>query len=80
MNLTDRQQKVLAFIRDYVDVWQIAPSVQEIARWVGVCRATVDQDIARLVAAGRLRREPGCPRSLWVVTRQQASPPARIAV
>ncbi len=74
MKLTDRQQEVLDFIRDFIEVNEYAPSFQEIARWIGVSRAIIEREISRLEAAGRLRRQPGWARTLWVVPLQQPLP------
>ncbi len=73
--LTDRQAKIVAYIRDYADVHRIQPTIREIAAWVGVAPPNAWKHVKRLEALGVLSRTPGSARSIRV-TDVTLSPPS----
>jgi repressor LexA len=64
MNLTPRQKQIVDFIRDYVAEHEYAPTMQEIADYLGVSRPTVFEHIEALEAKGALTREATRSRTI----------------
>lgn len=65
--LTDRQQQVLAFIKETVTTRGYPPSVREICEAVGLnSPSTVHSHLNALVEAGAIRKDPSKPRALVV--------------
>lgn len=71
MNLTNRQQQILAWIREYTQAHGYAPTVREIGDAHGI-RSTnaVADHLKRLRRKGAIVWRPGCPRTLRVVEVQ----------
>lgn len=64
-DLTERQQRIIDFIRDYVRGHGYPPSVREIGQAVDLrSSSTVHGHLSRLEARGFLRRDPDKPRAL----------------
>jgi repressor LexA len=73
--LTERQRKIVDFIRDWVHEHGFSPSMREIGRAVGLTStSSVEHQLCVLVDKGYLRREAGCPRTVEV--RRPGQPPA----
>lgn len=68
MELTDRQQQVLEYIRSAVAARGYPPSVREIGEAVGLnSPSTVHSHLNSLVQAGAIKRDPTKPRAIMVV-------------
>ena len=68
MELTERQQQVLDYIRQMVEGRGYPPSVREIGEAVGLSSpSTVHSHLNSLVAAGAIKRDPSKPRAIMVV-------------
>lgn len=66
--LSDRQQQVLAYIRQTVADRGYPPSVREIGEAIGLSSpSTVHSHLSSLVKAGYLRRDPSKPRAIEVL-------------
>jgi repressor LexA len=66
-DLTDRQRRILEFIRDWVERYGYPPSVREIAEAVGlVSPSSVAYQLKELEKKGYLRRDPNRPRAVDV--------------
>jgi repressor LexA len=66
-DLTDRQRRILEFIRDWVERHGYPPSVREIAEAVGlVSPSSVAYQLKELEKKGYLRRDPNRPRAVDV--------------
>ncbi|RIK14616.1 MAG: repressor LexA [Acidobacteria bacterium] len=66
--LTNRQQRVLAVIRDSVDARGYPPSLREIGEAVGLTSpSSVAHQLKMLERKGFLRRDPNRPRAIEVV-------------
>lgn len=66
--LTNRQQRVLAVIRDSVDARGYPPSLREIGEAVGLTSpSSVAHQLKMLERKGYLRRDPNRPRAIEVV-------------
>ena len=87
MELSPRQREILEFVNSHVDEHGYPPTVREIGQAVGLTSpSTVHAHLARLEAAGLIRRDPTKPRALEVIeggrSRERmapavAAPPAR---
>jgi repressor LexA len=64
---TPRQAQVLDYIRRYRLDHEMAPSVREIASFLGVAVNAAQCHLNALEAAGAIRRVPGIPRSIRVI-------------
>ena len=72
--LSERQQQVLDFIRETVNVRGYPPSVREIGEAVGLSSpSTVHSHLNSLVEAGAIRKDPSKPRAI-VVTDNAPAP------
>lgn len=66
--LTERQQQVLDYIKETVEVRGYPPSVREIGEAVGLSSpSTVHSHLNSLVEAGAIRKDPSKPRAIMVV-------------
>jgi repressor LexA len=80
-DLSDRQRAILDFISRHCDRNGYPPTVREIGLAVGLASpSTVHAHLAKLEAAGRIRRDPTKPRAMLVSDRRPpAADPARRA-
>lgn len=63
-SLNDRQQAILAFIREHIASKGYAPSVRDIHA-LGLCAwHTLNRDLVRLAEAGAIQRDPGLARAI----------------
>jgi len=68
VELSERQQEILEFVNQHVDANGYPPTVREIGQAVGLTSpSTVHAHLARLEAAGLIRRDPTKPRALEVI-------------
>lgn len=69
MDLTERQQQVLEFIKSAVAERGYPPSVREIGEAVGLnSPSTVHSHLNSLVEAGAIKRDPSKPRAIMVTS------------
>lgn len=80
-DLSDRQRAILDFISRHCDRNGYPPTVREIGLAVGLASpSTVHAHLAKLEAAGHIRRDPTKPRAMLVSDRRSpAADPARRA-
>lgn len=79
MRLSGRQAEALAFVRDYIAERGYAPTLAEIARWLGVSKQMAHRHVQKLEDKGAIAREVASPRTIRVVAKGQpfaASPQA----
>ncbi|MFC4387539.1 transcriptional repressor LexA [Gracilibacillus marinus] len=70
-NLSKRQEEILAYIKEQVDLKGYPPSVREIGQAVGLASSsTVHGHLARLEKKGYIRRDPTKPRAIEVLTQE----------
>lgn len=75
--LKEREQKILDFMKQEIKTKGYPPTVREICAALGIkSTSTAHKDIATLVAAGYLRKDPSKPRALMVVESETDSAPA----
>ena len=68
MDLTSRQQEILAFVNTHVDEHGYPPTVREIGQAVGLTSpSTVHAHLEKLEKAGLIRRDATKPRALEVI-------------
>src|SRR4051812_46904342 len=68
VELSSRQHEILEFVNRHVDANGYPPTVREIGQAVGLTSpSTVHAHLARLEAAGLIRRDPTKPRALEVI-------------
>ncbi|MDR2672634.1 MAG: transcriptional repressor LexA [Coriobacteriales bacterium] len=71
-NLTERQQQVLTFIKDYSRAMGYPPSVREIGKEVGLkSSSTVHSHLNSLEMKGYIRREESAARAIVVLDRSR---------
>lgn len=80
MNRTEREQKILSFMKNEIKTKGYPPTVREICTALGIkSTSTVHKDIASLVDQGFLKKDPSKPRALMVVdTEEHASSAADV--
>ena len=66
-DLTQRQEDVVRFVRDYIAEKHYSPSVRDVAKWFGISPQAVTCHIKAIVAKGGLAHTPGIARSLRVI-------------
>lgn len=67
-NLSKRQEAILSFIKDQVELKGYPPSVREIGEAVGLASSsTVHGHLARLEKKGYIRRDPTKPRAIEIL-------------
>ena len=72
-DLTDRQTEILTFISKHCSVHGYPPTVREIGLAVGLTSpSTVHAHLAKLEAAGHIRRDPTKPRAMLLSDRRDA--------
>jgi repressor LexA len=81
VDLTERQREILEFVNAHVDRHGYPPTVREIGQAVGLTSpSTVHAHLAKLEAAGEIRRDATKPRALEVIEggkgRGRAAAPA----
>lgn len=72
-DLTERQSAIMSFIARHCRETGYPPTVREIGMAVGLASpSTVHAHLAKLEAAGRIRRDPTKPRAMLVCTVDEA--------
>ena len=78
--LSDRQQKVVEYLRDFIATNGYAPAMRQIGDAVGLTSpSSVKHQLQVLETKGVLRRDPNVPRSIFLVEdalSPQAAPPS----
>lgn len=73
-NLKDRERRILEFMKNEIRTKGYPPTVREICTALGIkSTSTAHKDIASLVDAGYLKKDPSKPRALMVVDDDMAS-------
>jgi repressor LexA len=71
MRLSERQRKILAFVRQYTDEMGYPPSIRDICRGCGISSTSVvDYNLALLEREGYLRRDPEVSRGIALADRR----------
>ncbi|MCL6649093.1 MAG: transcriptional repressor LexA [Chloroflexi bacterium] len=71
MRLSERQQKILAFVRQYTEEQGYPPSIRDICRGCGISSTSVvDYNLRLLEREGLLRRDPEVSRGIDLLDRR----------
>lgn len=71
MRLSERQKKILEFVRQYTDEMGYPPSIRDICRGCGISSTSVvDYNLKLLEREGYLRRDPDVSRGIDLVSRR----------
>jgi repressor LexA len=71
MRLSERQRKILEFVRQYTDEMGYPPSIRDICRGCGISSTSVvDYNLKLLEREGYLRRDPDVSRGIDLVGRR----------
>jgi hypothetical protein len=73
-DFTPTQGRYLAYIKTYMEGFGLPPAESEIAAAIGVSPPSVNQMMKMLEKKGLIRRQPGVPRSIEILTPQDAIP------
>ena len=80
MNLSERQERILAFIRQYGDEHGFPPTIREIGKAVGITSTSVVKyNLERLEEKGKLERSDEISRGLRLKEDAAGGPAARPA-
>ena len=73
--LSEREQRILEYMREYVAKWGYPPTVRDIAGALGIkSTSTVHKSIAALEKAGAIKKQAGKRRALDIVGSEPAKP------
>ncbi len=74
--LTEREQRILDYMREYVAKWGYPPTVRDVAAALGIkSTSTVHKSIAALEKAGAIKKQAGKRRALDIVGSEPAKGP-----
>lgn len=79
MSLSDRQVRILAFIRTYLEAHNYPPTIREIGKAVGIpSTSVVKYNLERLQEKGHIERSEEVSRGLRLLNGPDLLPPARV--
>ena len=71
--LSEREQRILEYMREYVAKWGYPPTVRDVAGALGIkSTSTVHKSIAALEKAGAIKKQAGKRRALDIVGSEPA--------
>lgn len=81
MFLTEKQQAVLAFVREFIEDKGISPTLEEMSQYFGVSKVTIYEHVKALIEKGALKKEANRKRSIQLVEEEapQKTAPAPIS-
>ena len=75
--LSEREQRILEYMREYVAKWGYPPTVRDVAGALGIkSTSTVHKSIAALEKAGAIKKQAGKRRALDIVGSEPAKTPS----
>lgn len=75
--LSEREQRILEYMREYVAKWGYPPTVRDVAGALGIkSTSTVHKSIAALEKAGAIKKQAGKRRALDIVGNEPAKAPS----
>jgi repressor LexA len=66
---TMRQREIMQYVSEYTDTYHYPPTLQEIARWLGVSKTTVAEHVATMQKQGLIDRRRGRARTITCRTK-----------
>ncbi len=77
-DISEREQRILDYMREYVAKWGYPPTVRDIAAALGIkSTSTVHKGIASLERAGLIKKQAGKRRAMDIVDSEPARPALR---
>ncbi len=73
LNLTEKQQNILSFIKAFAALHGFPPSIREIGEEFGIAPPSVLSHLKAIERKGFIRREPLKPRCLEIIKKDQAA-------
>lgn len=70
MFLTEKQQAILTFVREFIEDKGISPTLEEMSQYFGVSRVTIYEHVNSLIEKGALTKEANRKRSLQLVEQK----------
>jgi repressor LexA len=67
MFLTEKQQSILAFLREFIEDRGISPTLEEMSQYFHVSKVTIYEHVKALEAKGAVRKSPNRKRSIELV-------------
>lgn len=80
MFLTEKQQAVLTFVRDFIADKGISPTLEEMSQFFGVSKVTIYEHVNALIEKGALRKEANRKRSIELVEDEPAQEVVRLGL
>jgi len=74
--LTEKQQAVLAFVREFIEDKGISPTLEEMSQYFGVSKVTIYEHVKALIEKGALTKEANRKRSIELVQQESEQEPA----
>lgn len=74
MFLTEKQQAILTFIRDFLQDRGYSPTLEEMSQFFGVSKVTIYEHVKALQEKGAIRKQANRKRSIEIVEEQPAAP------
>ncbi|MFH1726448.1 MAG: MarR family transcriptional regulator [Elusimicrobiota bacterium] len=74
MKFTKKQGQYLAFIYNYTKINGHPPAQRDMQYYFRVTPPSVHRMVLALEEGGLIRREPGAPRSIWVLVSPEELP------
>lgn len=74
MFLTEKQQAVLTFVREFIEDKGISPTLEEMSQYFGVSKVTIYEHVKALIEKGALTKEANRKRSLQLVEQRPPAP------
>lgn len=71
MFLTEKQQAVLAFVREFIEDKGISPTLEEMSQYFGVSKVTIYEHVKALIEKGALTKEANRKRSIQLVEQPE---------
>lgn len=74
MFLTEKQQAVLSFIRDFIEDKGYSPTLEEMSQYFGVSKVTIYEHVKALQEKGAVKKQANRKRSIELVAPAEAAP------
>ncbi|MFT7463982.1 MAG: repressor LexA [Pseudohongiellaceae bacterium] len=72
MFLTEKQQAVFAFIRDFIEDKGYSPTLEEMSQYFGVSKVTIYEHVKALQEKGAVKKQANRKRSIELVSQELA--------
>lgn len=73
LNLTEKQQLILSYIKEFTGIHGFPPSIREIGEAFRIAPPSVLSHLKAIEKKGFIRREPFKPRCLEIINKDRAA-------